>query len=180
VAINVAGTAAVNCEPLANVVEIAVPFQSTVAPERNPVPFTVSVKAGPPAVAEVGFRLVITGAAALILKVTAADELPPGFVTTMFAVPAAAMRLAGTAAVNCVALTNVVSSAFVFQYTEEFERKPEPFTVIGNAAPPAVADDGLRPLITGGGVAAADTVYVTGMMMAPAVPLPVLTRTLAL
>jgi hypothetical protein len=49
---------------------------------------------------------------------------------------------------------------------------------MGNAAPPAAADDGLRPLITGG-VAAADTVYVTGMTIAPAVPLPVLTRTLA-
>ncbi len=178
-AINAAGTAAVNCEPLTNVVEIAVPFQSTVAFERNPVPFTVSVKAGPPAVAEVGLRLVITGAAALIVNVVGADELPPGFVTTTLALPTAAIRLAGTEAVNCVALTNVVASAAVFQYTAEVERKPEPFTVNANAAPPAVADDGFRPLITGAGVVAAETVYVTGMTIAPAVPLPVLTRTLA-
>jgi hypothetical protein len=115
----------------------------------------------------------------LMVNVDAFDVTFPGFATVTLALPAAAIRVAGIMTVSCVALTNVVGSADVFQYTEEVETNPEPFMVIGNAAPPAAADDGLKPLITGGGVAAADTVYVTGMTMAPAVPLPVLTRTLA-
>jgi hypothetical protein len=150
-AIRSAVTAAVNCEPLTNVVEIALPFQSTVAPERNPVPFTVRVKAAPPAVAEVGLRLVIAGVAALIVKVAAADELAPGFVTTTLAVPAAAIRLAGTAAVSCVALTNVVASAVPFQPTAAPDTNPVPLTVSVKAGLVAVADDGLKLVIAGGG-----------------------------
>ena len=68
VRIRLAVTAAVSCVALTSVVGSAVPFQSTVAPERNPVPLTVSVKAGPPAAAEVGLRLVIMGAAGLMSK----------------------------------------------------------------------------------------------------------------
>jgi hypothetical protein len=62
------------------------------------VPFTVSVKAGPPAVAEFGFKLVIVGRE-LIVKVAPA-EVTPDSVTVMVTVPAAAIRLAGTAAVT--------------------------------------------------------------------------------
>jgi hypothetical protein len=61
------------------------------------VPFTVSVKPGPPAVAEFGFRLVIVGP--LIVKVDPA-EVTPDSVTVMVTVPGAAIRLAGTAAVT--------------------------------------------------------------------------------
>jgi hypothetical protein len=151
VAIRLAVTAAVSCVPLTKVVESAVPFQSTVAPERNPVPLTVSVKAGPPAVAEVGLRLVITGAAALIVKVAAADELPPGFFTTTLALPADAIRLAGAAAVNCVLLPKVVVSAVLFHCTMAPDTNPVPLTVSVKAGPVAVADDGLSPVIVGGG-----------------------------
>src|SRR5438093_12620278 len=47
-AIFAAGTVAVSCELLTNVVASGVPFQLTVAPETKPVPLTVSVKSGPP------------------------------------------------------------------------------------------------------------------------------------
>ena len=45
------------------------------------------------------------------------------------AVPAVAMRAAGTVAVSCVAETNVVVSAAPFQFTVEVERKFVPLTV---------------------------------------------------
>jgi len=54
VAMFAAGTVAVNCELLTNVVASAVPFQLTTDPETNPVPFTVSVKLGPPGAVAVG------------------------------------------------------------------------------------------------------------------------------
>jgi hypothetical protein len=51
-----AGTVAVNCELLTNVVVSAVPFHSTTDPETNPVPFTVSLKLWPPGAVAVGTR----------------------------------------------------------------------------------------------------------------------------
>ena len=48
VAISAAGTVAFNCEALMNRVASALPFQFTTEPETKPVPFTVSVKGGPP------------------------------------------------------------------------------------------------------------------------------------
>jgi hypothetical protein len=79
---------------------------------RKLVPFTVSVNAAPPAVTEVGLRLVIvgTGLVAMIVKESALDVPPPGvgLTTVTLAVPAEAMSAAVVAAVNCVLLTNVV------------------------------------------------------------------------
>ncbi len=99
-AIRLAGTAAVNWTELTNVVVRAVPFHCTVVPGRKLVPFTVNVNAAPPAVAEVGLRLVIAGVGTVIGSVAAVDGLPPVFTTVMLALPALAIRLAGTAAVN--------------------------------------------------------------------------------
>jgi hypothetical protein len=100
-----AGTATVNCVALTNVGDrlaknSGVPLQKTEEPEKNPVPLTVSVKAGPPAVTEVGLTLVITGRGRLILKKGPGEEAPPGFTTVILAFPGVAIRLAGTAAVN--------------------------------------------------------------------------------
>ncbi len=72
----------------------------------NPVPFTVSVNATPPAVRDVGLMLVIAGTgllAALIVKVWALEVPPPGAEvnTVTEAVPAAAMSAAVIAAVSC-------------------------------------------------------------------------------
>jgi hypothetical protein len=72
-AIRLAGTVAVNCVELTKVVVSAVPFQFTVAPEKKSVPFTVSVKSGPVAAAEVGLRLVMVGVGTLMVNVAAAE-----------------------------------------------------------------------------------------------------------
>jgi hypothetical protein len=59
VAIRSAVTVAVNCVPLTKFVANGEPFQSTTAVESNPVPLTVSVTCGPPAVVEDGSSEVI-------------------------------------------------------------------------------------------------------------------------
>ena len=68
-------------------------------PLIKPVPLMVRVKEGPPATAEFGERLVSV-AAALMVKVTAGGEVCPVCVTVTAAVPADAIRVAGTAAVS--------------------------------------------------------------------------------
>jgi hypothetical protein len=60
-AICAAVTDAVSCVALTKVVDNAVAPQSTVAPETKFVPFTVKLKAGPPALAEDGARLDMVG-----------------------------------------------------------------------------------------------------------------------
>ena len=59
--------------------------------------------------------------------------------TVTCAVPAAAIRLAGTCAVSCVAETKVVVRFVPFQLTTEAEMKFVPCIVNVKAAPPAVA-----------------------------------------
>ena len=65
------------------VVVRAEPFHLTVAPLMNPLPFTVRVKAGPPAVAELGFKLVRVGGPTELSMVngTIFESTPFGFVT---------------------------------------------------------------------------------------------------
>jgi hypothetical protein len=74
------GTTAVNCVALTNVVTSDIPFHCTIAPLTKPLPVTVSVKAAPPAVAELGESVVSTGVgfAALIVNVSAFDVCPEG------------------------------------------------------------------------------------------------------
>jgi hypothetical protein len=114
------------------------------ARETKPVPLTVSVNAAAPAVAVFGLRDVMTGPAVMV-KVAPADVTP--FSTTVtVAVPAEAMRFAGTWAVNWLEFTKVVVSAVLFHWTIAPERKPVPFTVRMKAGPPAVAARGLAEL----------------------------------
>ncbi len=82
---------------------------------------------------------VIEGTAGLIVKLTGFEPA-----TVTLALPAAAIRLAGTAALNCVALANVVANGDPFHCTVEPERKPVPVTVSVKAGPPAVAELGAR------------------------------------
>jgi hypothetical protein len=152
VAISAAGTDAFSCVELTNVVARPAPFHCTTAPLRKLVPFTVSVKAGPPAPVAAGLRLVMVGVGTVTGKLVAVDGLPPVFVTVMPALPPLAIRLAETEAVNCVELTNVVVSAVPFQFTTAPLRKFVPFTVSVNAGPPAGVETGLRLVIVGVGM----------------------------
>ncbi len=83
-----------------DVVVSGMPFHCTVAPEKKPVPFTVSVNAGPPAVAEVGLKLEMTGVGTVIGRAIPAEALPPLLIAVMVALPGSEIRLAGTAAVS--------------------------------------------------------------------------------
>ena len=69
VAISAAVTAAVSCVPLTKVVVLTAPLNFTTDVDTKPVPFTVRVKAAPPAVALVGEREVSVGAGLLMVKV---------------------------------------------------------------------------------------------------------------
>ena len=83
-------------------------------------------------------------------------ELPPpgAGVDTAIAseTPPLPMFAAGTCAVSCVALTNVVVSADDPQFTVEPVVKPVPMTVSVKAAPPAGVNPGEIPLTTGAGL----------------------------
>ena len=80
------------------------------------------------------------------VKLTPGDVTPPED-TAIVAVPEVAIRLAGTEAVSCVALTNVVVSGVPFQSTTAVEANPLPFTVNVNPGPPAVTLDGLTEVM---------------------------------
>ena len=91
--------------------------------------------------------LVITGVAAIVN--VCAFDVAPQLTTVTEALPAVAMREAGTVAVSCVAETNVVVSAVPFQFTVEIAAKFVPLTVNVNPGPPAVAQVGLSELMVG-------------------------------
>ena len=101
----------------------------TVAPVTNPVPVILSVNAIPPTAAAAGAIEVSAGPeTALIVNDRLPDVPPPGagFVTVTVAVPAVAISAAVIAAVNCVALTNVVVLAAPLNFTTECGHKPRP------------------------------------------------------
>jgi hypothetical protein len=94
------------------------------------VPVTVRVNCAPPAVAEVGLRVVIVGVGALTTaKASELETLPPALFAVMLSVLVVRRSLAGITAVSWVALTNVVESAVPFQFTVAPERKFVPVTV---------------------------------------------------
>jgi hypothetical protein len=150
--------AAVNCVALTNVVVRELPFHCAVDPLIKLVPVNVNVNAAPPAPVDVGEIDVSvgTGCAALIVNVNAFEvvpggspctrEFPPpnpgGLNTTTDAVPTEAISVAGTAAVNWAALTNVVVRFAPFHCTIALFSKLLPFTVNVNAGPPAIAEFG--------------------------------------
>lgn len=151
--IRVPGTVAVNCVPFTKVVKRGEPFHCTVAPEvkmppveRKLLPKTVRLNVDPPAIAEPGLSDVMTGPSTvtgLILNGSALEAVLPGFTTVTLALPAFVIRLAGTAAVNCVPFTKVVESGEPFHCTVAPEAKLEPLTVSVNVGPPAVVPFGL-------------------------------------
>jgi hypothetical protein len=154
VATREAGTVTVSCVEEEDVGVRLVPPNLTTELETNLVPVTVNVKSVLPAATQFGLIEVVVGTGLLMVNVTAFDVPPPGagFTTVTDAVPALAIRAAGTVAVSCVALTYVVVSAVPFQFTVEPETKLVPFTVNVNCAPPAVAEVGLIEVIVGTGL----------------------------
>jgi branched-subunit amino acid transport protein AzlD len=146
---------AVNCAALTKVVARLAPFHCTGDAATKPAPFTVSVKAADPAAIEEGDRLVTLACGLSTSNDTAADVPPPGpGLTTVTAAKAAAARsLAPMAAVNCVALTNVVARFAPFHFSCEAATKPLPVTVNANAPPPAAAVAGKMDAIAGAGLA---------------------------
>ena len=110
-----AGTWAVSCVALTKVVASDEPFHSTVAPEVKFEPETVRANALLPTVVEVGDREVRAGGeAGRMVKTAGKPGLALGLTIVMLAVPGVAMSEAGTWAVNCVELTNVVTSGVPF------------------------------------------------------------------
>jgi hypothetical protein len=87
----------------------------------------------------------------LMVKPIALETVAPAATVTL-ALPAVAIRLAGTAAVNRVALVNVVASGEPFHCTVSLETKPVPVTVSVMAGPPAVAELGAMAVMARDGV----------------------------
>jgi len=118
-AISEAGIVAVSCVELTNVVVRAEPFQSTTEPVTKFVPFTV--RTNPVGLhACVVFDIVVEDdkevmVGGMIVNWIPPEVPPPGPIvsTSTWVVPMARKSAAGTVALSCVALTNVVVSGDV-------------------------------------------------------------------
>jgi hypothetical protein len=145
-----------------------------VAPSGNPEAVKLTVTGNVPATADVLIENVAEPPAAtdcvpdvlvsvksVTLNVAPVDVPPPGggFTTVIVTAPPVESSDAVTAAVNCVALTNVVVSDVVFHFTTAPVTKLVPFTVNVNAAPPVIADVGDSVVIVG---TSSPTVSVAG------------------
>jgi hypothetical protein len=95
------------------------------------------------------------GTGGVTVNGTELDAAAPGLTTVIVPVPAAAMRLAGTAAVTCVVLTNAVVSAVELHRTTDPLTKLLPLIVSVNAGPPAAVEAGaideIAAALLGGG-----------------------------
>jgi hypothetical protein len=114
---------------------------------------------------KLGLLTIVDGKDVKITNVVPAD-VPPAVVTVTLAVPAVAIRLAGTAAVSWVALTKVVVSPAPFQFTVAPETKFVPVTVRVKAPPPAVAELGLRLVMVGSATPVPVRLAVCGLPVA--------------
>ena len=99
-AMRFAAMAAVNRAGLTNVVAKESPFQRTVELAANPKPLTVRINAAPPACAVDGFKLLICGAAGVIVNVELLLGAPFAELTVTVTLPGEAMRFAVMNAVN--------------------------------------------------------------------------------
>jgi hypothetical protein len=146
-----AGIDAVSCVEERNVVLSDKPFHVIIEPLMNPLPLAVSENAGPPAATLLGEMLVSVTGTAVMVNVAAFDTRPRAC-AVMDAVPGSAINAAGTVAMICVALTDVMLSAVVFQNSDVPLSKPLPLAVSVNAGPPAMAVEGAMLLMVRLGV----------------------------
>jgi hypothetical protein len=144
-ATNPAGIVAVICVALWKVLLTALPFARTVDPLSKPLPVTCSVNCPDPAWTDAGLSEV-TFTAPSTLKFSEFEmRVPSVKVTgTTFCV---AINAAGTFAVTLVAVLPVVVSGFPLNTICAPLRTAVAFTVSGNCAPPAVANDGFREVM---------------------------------
>ena len=142
-----AGTAAVTVFALTKVVGSAEPLNSTTEDEVNRAPLTVSVKAAPPAAALLGeselIKMEPTG------NIEMFDLRFGGLTTDTCRIVSANMKEAGTTAVNCAGLTNVVCITWAFTSTVDDGPKPLPFTVSVRVGCPAMTLSGESVPTTG-------------------------------
>ena len=96
------------------------------------------MKVGPPATADAGERLVSVKGW-IIENGSGEGEVCPGAATPTDAVPAEAIKVAGTVALSCPGDRKPVAREDPFQVTTVLVVKPEPSTFNVNAGPPAVA-----------------------------------------
>jgi hypothetical protein len=131
----------------------AVPPKATVVAPGIKLAPAIPTEVPPDVEPLVTVRLVTVGVPALTVKADT-GETPLAVTTVTLTEPADAIELAGTAAVNCPAFTKVVFKDAPFHSTLAAEVKLVPFTVKLKAAPPAVADEGERPVMVGAGTGA--------------------------
>jgi hypothetical protein len=158
-------------EDMKVVVRLA-PFHRTAELETNPVPFTVRVNAGPPAVAEAGEIPVTVGTgrlAEVMLNACGLDVPPPGagLNTATCAVPDVAMSVVGIEARNCVADSTVVVRFAPFQRATDPATKFVPLTVSVKAELPATVEAGASPVVVGTGKLPEAMVNVRGLDVPP-------------
>lgn len=117
----------------------AAPFHITTELASNPVPVMLIV-AEPPGGTYRGEIALIAGAGLFTVNDAWVDVPPPGagFSTVIALDELPAISAAGTTAVNCVALTNVVLSDVPFHSAVELEMNPDPVIVTVVFADPAV------------------------------------------
>src|SRR5579863_10027363 len=167
---SVARMAAVSFVELTNVVTRGLPIQSTVEPLTKFVPFTVSVNAPEPALAVVGEIVVIVGTGLFTVNATEFEVPPPGaglVTVTPGVLPGVTTSLARIAAVNCVALTNVVTLAVPPKFTTDVFTKLVPFTVSVNPADPATIFVGESVVTVGTGFGAALMLKLMAVVVPP-------------
>jgi len=151
------------------VVVSAVPFHFTTAPDKNGFSepaLTVSVRAGPPATAELGLTKRSDGVTGVTVKVRALDGGALGLTTVMEPEPGREVSSAGMRTESCPALTSGVLSGVPFHWAVQPFAKPEPLTWMERFGPPAAAlagkSDVRVALPAGAEVMAKERVVLTG------------------
>lgn len=139
------------------------PLTWTTDPDTKFEPEAVKVKAGPPAVAELGEMLLSEGGAFVTVNVSGAEVPLPGVVTVMEREPALAVSLAVSVAVNWLPLTNEVLRLVPLTWTTDVLTKFVPVAVRLTGPLPATVLVGEIALNVGAGGADPVTVKLTGV-----------------
>src|ERR1035441_2841745 len=173
VAIDAAGTVAVNCVGLISAVVRACAFHRTVAPAKKLEPVTVSVNDGPPAVTEAGDRAVIAGVPVTV-RVRLFDVGNPGRDTDTASEPVLAINAAGMFTRISPASTRIDGKFDPATFTVVPLTNPAPDIARVNEGPPTSTAVGLSVSMRKAGVtvkiSALETVAVGLLTLTGMVP----------